>query len=93
MNDSPILVSLNAIFAVVAIVAYFFRNHYLRKLAQARATSAAGAPTTSYPNASQTAVDELEPLLRNARVAAVICGAGVIGAVVANLTMQATFGP
>ena len=84
---------MNAIFAAVAVIAFFLRNHYLRLLARKNAVPDSSAARPSSPNRARSPSNGAASLLRRARIAEIVCGAGVIGAVAANIAMQATFGP
>ena len=94
MNQSPVLIAINALFAGVFVISLFMRNHFLRKLSvQNRGaidlsskSPNAHTPKTGTPHA-------LALLERKARVATVTCGIGAVGAVITNLVMQATAGP
>lgn len=94
MNRSPALIVFNVLFATIVVVSFFMRNHYLRKLAAKKKTAAA-APSQSPANATGPAATEqaIDGLARKARLAAVSCGVGVVGAVATSIAMQAVAGP
>lgn len=94
MNESPILISLNALFAIIAVIAYFCRNHYLRRRKRVKSAGEGHATQASLEIPTDgEATTETTRLKQKARFAAIVCGIGVAGAAAANLTMQATFGP
>ena len=94
MNESPILISLNALFAIIAVIAYFFRNRYLHRLKRVESAGESHATQSSLEIPTDgEATTEIARLKQKARFAAIVCGVGVVGAAAANLTMQATFGP
>ena len=94
MNQSPMLIAFNALFATVFVIAFFMRNHFLRKLdVQKRDANTLSSRSQTGPTPETGTPASIALLERKARVAAVMCGGGAIGAVITNLVMRATAGP